>query len=192
MSPRDHRRTHARRNELARERGFGSFYEQTKAPKRITGPKTLGRLPARAQRERQEALKVVALMRRDDLDLRSAARREHVPVQVVQFYAGEALTDRGARARAKSADRLYRRMTIISGGRLVEVDVRGSRQASLVSDFWNTGIYPYFEPDSDASGLARFSGRSVGGFEFETDLDRLDELARSGDLSFEDIYRLVT
>jgi hypothetical protein len=182
-------RAHERRNELARERGFRSYYQQRRSPPRITGPGTLARLPQAAQSQRQAAFKVVATMRREGLNLRTAARRERLPVHVVEYYASDALVGTGGRAQTTVSDRMYRRMTIISGGRSVDVDVRGSRQASLVGKYWNA-YQQYLEGDDDA--LRPFAGQTVGGYELEVDTDVLDELARRGGIDFESIYRLVT
>jgi hypothetical protein len=188
---RDSRAVHRRRTELARHRGFRSYYEQSKAPSRITGPSTLAQLPDAAQDRRAEALKVVAHMRREGLDLAAASRRERVASDVVRYYARDALTRSGERTVARPADRLYRRMTIISGGQIISVDVRGSRQATLVSNYWNLGVNPYLEPDADEAGLRGFRGSFVGRFELETDTDVLDEMARQGAFDFDSIYRLV-
>jgi hypothetical protein len=184
-------RSHARRNELARERGFLNYYEQAKAPRRITGYSSLARLPDAAQLRRKDALRVVSLMRREGLELAAAARREHVPRHVVTYYAREALTGTSGSSGVRRADRMYRRMTIVSGGQVIDVDVRGSQQASVVSDYWNTGVHPYLEPYADDTGLLRMRGVSIGGFELETDLEILDELARRGLLDVDAIYRLA-
>jgi len=182
------RNHHPRRTELARERGFRTYYEQSKAPKRIIGPFTLGQLPAQAQRMRDAALKALGMMRREGLDLGTASRRAGIPKHVITHYGREALTGTGGRARALRSDRLYRQLWIISGGQKVVVDVRGSRQASIVGEYWNA-MQRYVEGDDEA--LAPFRGKAVGGYELETDPDVLDELARRGDLSFEDIYRVA-
>jgi hypothetical protein len=181
-------RAHERRNELARERGFRSYYQQRRSPPRITGPGTLARLPEAAQSQRQAAFKVLATMRRGGLNLGTAARRERLPVHVVEYYAKDALVGTGRRAQATASDRMYRRMTIISGGRPVDVDVRGSRQASLVGKYWNA-FQRYLEGDYEA--LSPFAGQTVGGYELETAPDVLDELARQGGFDFDSIYRLV-
>jgi hypothetical protein len=165
------------------------MYAQRKAPRRISGRGGWIALPDTAKEKRRQALNVVALMRREDLTLATAARRESIPVHVVEFYAHDALSGRGGTARATAADRLYRPMRIVSGGQNVDVDVRGSRVASLVGEYWN-GVHIYLDTGDDEL-LRAFAGKKVAGYELETDPDVLDELARRGMFEFDSIYRLV-
>jgi len=178
-----------RRDRRARELGFGSASEQANAPLRITGPKSLARLPDAAQRVRADVLDVVAGMRRERTELGTAAGRASMSPDVVRYYAGPALRDEpGGGTFAMPADRLYRPMVIISNGELVEVDVRGSRVASTVSAYWNA-VEQYLEGDDDA--LRPFVGVRVAGYELEADGEVIEELARRGGFSFESIYRLA-
>jgi hypothetical protein len=177
------------RKQRAIERGFSSPYAQAKMPKRFTGQKSLAQLPAAAKERRREAINVLAVMRREGTTLGETAKPVGIEPHVVEYYAREGLTGSGAGARARPADRLYRPMHAISGGQVVPVDVRGSRVASLVGEYWNT-VRAYLDT-GDEEALRRFRGMNVGGFELETDPDVLDEMARRGMFEFDSIYRMV-
>jgi hypothetical protein len=69
----------------------------------------------------------------------------------------------------------------------VEVDASDSTRASLVGSHW-AAVRRYLE-DGDESALRPFRRRRAGGHRFETDPNVIDELARAGELRFEDIYR---
>ena len=70
---------------------------------------------------------------------------------------------------------------------LVELDLRDSDQASLVGRHW-AAIGRFLET-GDETVLQEFRGSQVAGFVLETDPDVIEELARRGELRFEDIYR---
>ena len=133
------------------------------------------------------ALEAVALARRENLTIRTAARRANVSIGTVRKYAGPALeTDAFGRLVAKDADRLYRRVHVIGPRGETFIGVRGSRRASTVGEYWNA-VNNYLVT-GDELPLRRFSGMSVGGVELETDPDFIEELARRGEVSFEDLY----
>lgn len=188
--PRDHRGEHHRRNERARQLGFRNSYEIRKkgGVKEITrqSAPVLDSLPESARRSRQAALETLSMMRSENLPLGRAARRTGVSPSVVKFWAGDALEPSGS---PKAGDRLLRQMVILSEGRRVAVDVRGSRQAAAVSAHWNA--VSRFLETGDVRLLAKFEGRTVAGHVLETDPDVLEEIALSGGLQFEDIYALA-
>ncbi len=146
----------------------------------------LGSLPPRAVETRRSALEAVSVMRRERVPLARAARRAGVSPTAVKFWAGDAVDSSGA---VKPGDRLLRPLLIVSDGRTMQVDVRGSRQATVVSAYWNA--VSRFLETGDIRLLARFEGKTVAGHVLETDPDVLEELALSGGLQFEDIYALA-
>ena len=190
MPGKSHISSHQRRNERARERGFRNYYEMRKlggahGVTQQSGP-VLASLPKRARKTRRAALGVVSTMRQDRIPLERAARRAGVEQSAVRFWAADAF----ATARSvKPADRLLRELPIVSGGQTMQVDVRGSRQAGVVSAYWNS--VSRFLETGDIRHLARFEGKTVAGHILETDPDVLESLALSGGLQFEDIYALV-
>lgn len=180
---------HQRRNELARKRGFSTYAQQRSTNRNITNRADLAKLPTAAQHTRQKALDALALARREGLDIATAAKRESVSIEAATYWAGDAVTRTNGRLAPAPADRLYRPMYIYSAGQPVTIDVRGSKAASTIGRY-HSAIQHYLST-GDSSRLTRLSGLKVGGFELETDVDVLDEMARRGSFEFESIYRMV-
>jgi hypothetical protein len=157
-------------------------------PTRITSRRSFARLTAREQDRYEGTLEVLARLRGDpELTLTRAARETGIDPRTVRRYAGDAVERRAGRLVATPADRLFRPMFIYSAGRRVDVDVRGSRQASVVGRY-HAAIHATLR--GDPRKLRQFAGRKVAGFELEADLDVIEELARRGALDVETIYRL--
>ena len=70
----------------------------------------------------------------------------------------------------------------------IAIDARDSALASVVGAHW-AAVRHYLET-GDESVLRPFRRRRVNGQRLETDPDVIDELARAGEVRFEDIYRL--
>lgn len=179
-----------RRNDRARELGFRNYYEIRKRGgvrevAKQSGP-ALAVLPESAKRTRRAALEAVSVMRRERIPLARAARRAGVSSAAVRFWAGGAVDAQGA---ARSSDRLLRRLLIITDGHAVSVEVRGSRQAALVSA--HLQAVSRFLETGEVRHLSAFEGKKVAGHLLETDPDVLESTALSGGLQFEDIYSLV-
>jgi tRNA 2-selenouridine synthase SelU len=128
-------------------------------------------------------------MRRDGLSLSAAAKRAGTTPNTIRRHAGSELSRERGRYVASRGDRLYRAMRVLTNTGVVDVGVAGSRQASLISSYWNA-VDRYLRT-GDSSQLGGFAGRSVAGVEFEADLDVIDELAGRGELEFEDIYEIA-
>jgi hypothetical protein len=77
-------------------------------------------------------------------------------------------------------------MTVYGPDGRVEVDVRGSRAASLVGGHHNE-ISRYLAT-GDPRYLTPFIGKRVGGVELLTDIPRIEELAARRELDIDDIY----
>jgi AcrR family transcriptional regulator len=159
-------------------------------PVRVRGRAEERALPVRMRQARDRALEAIALARRENLTIRTAARRAGVSVATVRRYAGEALTkDAFGRLVPTAADRLYRRVKVIGPEGPTWVDLRGSRVASTVGEYWNA-VRAYLETGEEA-GLARFRGLRVGGVELLTDPAAIEEVARRGEVSFEHLYEIA-
>jgi hypothetical protein len=177
------------RNALARRKGYRSWYAQQRSgPVGGRGRSLLGR--RRSEREAAErARRALSRMRREGLSLGKAAKREGTTPNTVLRYTGKGMERRGARLRAKPADRLARRMNILGPQGVTTVTVRGSRKASVVADHWNA--IRHYRHTGDDSALRGFYGVTVAGIELETDLDVIDQLAAIGVLEFEEIYEVA-
>ena len=178
------------RNALAGQKGYTSWYSQQRSRPSASGSRAVRSLRPSERQARGRALDALSIMRRDGVSLRTAARRADTTPNNVLRHAGPALERRGGRYVASPADRFARLMQVL--GRdvgIVSVSVRGSRQASLIARHWNA-VNRYLNSGND-SDLRRFTGRSVAGVEFETDLDVIDELAGAGELEFEEIYEIA-
>jgi hypothetical protein len=116
-----------------------------------------------------------------------AARRAGTSPRTVKRYAGSDLGKRGRRWRV-TRDRAYRPMRVLTNTGVEVVDT-SRRDASTVGRHWSA-VGHYLEHGDD-SELRKFRGVTVNGYELETDLDVIDELAARGELDFEDIYELA-
>ena len=175
-------------NDRARDLGFPSASQLRRFGgvhqlSRIKGPRDLMRLPPVAQDVRHNALKDLSELRRGKT-IEHAALDAGTTIAAMHAYVGPGLERRRGRTVARPADRLYRRMTTYFGGKVVEIDVRGSRVATLVSRH-RLAVeafvsYESFEGRSDADILHPFVGKRVGGVTLETDPRVLMGMARRG------------
>jgi hypothetical protein len=123
--------------------------------------------------------------------LKEAARRAGTSPAVVLRHVGPALEREQGRYRAKRGDRLLRVMSVLgTGGVVHEVEVRGSRAASLVGEHWSA--IDHYLNRGDESRLRRLDGATVAGIDLEADPDVIDEWERRGVLEIEDIYDLTS
>ena len=138
---------------------------------------------------REQALAALSLMRREKLSLNAAAQRLDISPDVVRRYAGEGLR-RGASGNfyAKPSDDISRSMNFLTGRGLIEIEVRNSKDATLISRYM-TALKDYLAT-GEKSFLDRFRGRRVGTHRFITDPDILDELADAGEVDFDSLYRI--
>ena len=187
---RDNASEQQRRNELARGRGFRSRSEERKHDRRVSTAGDLTRLPPAAQLQRERSLRVIASMRENRrLSLAEAAEREGTTPEAVVWFGEGSVNKSNGRWRVSEADRLLRQMYVYSDGQIVDVSVRGSRKASELARYHNA--VRLFREEGDDTALQYFEGKSVAGHVYETDLDTLEEMARRGVLSIEDVYSLV-
>ena len=150
-------------------------------------------LPYREQERRLKALKVLSRMRTEQSSLTSIAREVGITPNAARQILGNSLIKSGGKYRAKPGDQLLRVFNLpdINLGR-VNVAVRGSRNARVISDYDNAlRSYIY---TGNASGLKRFQGVTIPGGKaaFLTDLRQIDRMARRHELSYESIYAGAT
>ncbi len=137
------------------------------------------------------SLRTVSLARDENLTVRTAARRVGVSVETVRSYAGPAVErDAFGRLVPTRADRLYRQMPVIHpDGRVGAIDVRVSRKASKLGEYWNA--VKQFARTGDESKLRAFQGARVGGVELPTDADTIQDALDIYEPDFESIYQFA-
>jgi hypothetical protein len=178
------------RNALAQRKGLHSWHEQQRLPRQVRRSEQLWALHPSEREARRAALEAVALMRREGLSLSEAADQAGTTTAAVLRHAGPALEQEQGRYRARRGDRLLRVMVVLgSDGVTHEVEVRGSRAASLVSEHW--AALQHYLHTGDDSRLQALEGKTVAGIPLETDPDRIDEWERRGELEIDDIYDLT-
>ncbi len=157
--------------------------------KNVRGSKQLEALSRRERMAHTRALEAVSLMRRQRLTVREAARRAGTTPRTVQHYAGSALERRGHRIRAKRGDNLIARMPVLTSHGPRDLDVKGSRNRSLVGQHWNA-VADYLH-SGNTDQLEPLAGKHVSGFDLLTDIDEIDYWAPREPFNFEEIYDLT-
>ncbi len=144
---------------------------------------------------REQALAVLALMRREGLSLQGAAIRVGIDPRTTLRYVGSALEREGPHGeyRPTAHDHIPRTMHFITAEGTIAITVRDSRAASRIAEHMNA--VRAFTHAGDLSPLEAFNGES---FEsdgvtrtFVTDPATLGRLADAGVLSIEGLYRTV-
>jgi hypothetical protein len=177
-----------RRNALARSRGFRSYSEQRRYRPHIVNADDLAALPADALQARRDALGALSRARREGIGFNTAARRSGIDPAAARWWLGSAVQGTGDSLRVAGGDRIFRSMFVYSGGQAVNLDVRGSRQASLAARY-HRAVAAFL--DGDLTALEPFRGVTIAGIELEADPDVIEDMGRFGEFEFEDIYRQV-
>jgi hypothetical protein len=131
-------------------------------------------------------------MRTEGLPLRKAAKEVGVSPRTVTKLVGAALTKgRGGRYQVKRSDQLLRVMRIPGPKGLEEVGVKGSKQATLLGEYW-VAVDRYLKT-GDSSSLDKFKDKEIKDatgkpIALITDRKELNRLGGAGALSFESIY----
>jgi hypothetical protein len=148
-------------------------------------------MPDGSTEARNRALHALDLMR-DRISLEVAARRAGTSPATVLRHVGTALHRTGEGWIAAATDGFDRRLLFVFPDGSDFVTVRGSDQASLISNYWRA--LRRLVESGDDSGLRKFAGRSVVDVSgkrhfFVTDRATLNPLIRSGQVSgFNSIY----
>jgi hypothetical protein len=116
-----------------------------------------------------------------------AARKAGTSPRTVKRYAGSDIGRVGSRYRIVR-DRAYRPMRLLSNTGVQTVGA-SRRDASTLGKYW--AALGHYLDTGDDSRLQKFAGRTVAGYELETDLDVIDERYARGELDFVDIYELA-
>ena len=143
----------------------------------------------RQAQAKERALAAIALMRREGMKLRPAAKATGTSPITVWRYAGSALRQQrpGGRIRDSAHDRIARSVNFITpAGR--QSGTSDSRTASALGEHLNA-VKTFVNNRGDSSALKRFENRSfrVSGqvYQFVTDPATLEKLADAGELAFE-------
>lgn len=186
---RDYQVEYRRRQELARQRGFSSYW-QARHAKRPKSLEDLKELPLSARESRSEALRVVQVARQERIPADVAAARLGVPIGVVRFWVAEALEPTAGRSAVKSADRLLRlRPMIREGGDDVEfVATRGSRVAQRATAVFDVQ-WRYIHGDASLEEVRGLAGSKVAGVPVESDPARLELIGLRGGFDTDAVYR---
>jgi hypothetical protein len=144
---------------------------------------------------REQALAVVALMRREGLSLREAATRAGIDPRTVLRYVGSALERQGQHGeyRATPHDQSPRSLHFITPQGTVVITVKDSRTASRIAEHMNA--VRAFTNSGDLAPLDAFKEETfeVDGvtYMFVTDPATLETLADAGVLSIDRLYKSV-
>jgi len=146
-----------------------------------------------AETERERALEALSLMRRRKLSLTEAAREVEIGRKAVEKWVGKALTKRRGRVVPRPFDRIPRTIRFLDEFGVIEVEVRDSRTATRVAQWW-AAVDRYLKT-GDESALKPFRRKSFSShgvvFVFITDLELLGRLALVGQVTFENLYARV-
>jgi predicted component of type VI protein secretion system len=152
--------------------------------------------PERLKQTWDRVLAVISKMRTDKVSLAQASRDVGIGPRTVKRWGGSALRKgQGGRYVAKKSDTLLRLMIILTPEGPREITVRGSKQATLLAEYWNA-LHRYVET-GDAARLNAFRGKHItdaNGVDVSllTDFPVLNRLASAGVLSFESLYARTT
>jgi hypothetical protein len=190
---RDYAAEYRRRQELARERGFESYWQERRSPRRLLRSGDFSLLPYPVRDSRSKAERVIKLARAERITVEEAADRLHVPMQHVRYWMPEALrpTRRGKTLPTRG-DRIARLRPVIFEGEDGSsfVTVRGSRateRADLVFDIqWR-----FIAGHAEEAELELIRGVRIAGRTVESDPDRLEYLGRARAIDVDEAYRDV-
>lgn len=135
----------------------------------------------------KRAIEVLRGVRRGESLSEAASDLGIAPATVRRYFPNDFSKPKGSRRWvASKSDRHVRVIKGITEDGMRPIRVRGSREASQQSAFLNDVWKALTE--NDPSVLARWRRKRIGGRKLITSFDKLIALARSGDLSFEDLY----
>jgi len=135
-----------------------------------------------------DAFAALALMRREGLPASEAVEVEGTTLANLEKYVGPALTRRGKDYVAKPSDDFVRRMLLPDPKGVRQVEIRGSKAASLVGTYWNALDDAL---KGNLTALKQFKGRTIPGTDltFLTDHKSIERLQDAGQLeNIQEIY----
>jgi hypothetical protein len=121
--------------------------------------------------------------------LTAAAKAERTTVKAVQRWLPATVDrDRAGHLRVRKSDRYAARVEILTDDGLLEVTAHGSRERELAGrhrSVWGRVLRSELPP----TALVEFRGKTIGGHELVSDLDRLTTLLKGGALDrLRDLY----
>jgi hypothetical protein len=188
---RDYSLEYQRRQRRAQELGFASESARRRAPRQLMRPEQFALLPDSAREKRTHALSVVHRARVRRTTVEEAASELGVPMSTVRYWAGEALEPRRrGRTLPHRGDRLLRLRPLLVEGEdeIVFVPVRGSRAADRADAVFDVQ-WRYAVGAADEAEFEQLRGVRIGGRLVESDPDRIDYLARAGEINVPEAYR---
>jgi hypothetical protein len=186
---RDYKAEYRRRQELSRMRG-GTYWQVRNTPRRPTGEQ-LKQVPEKVRDARRAALSVIHVARDTGLTVEQAARLSGVPMEVVRWYAGDALrSTRGGQTLPTKTDRLQRlRPIYVEGETSVQfVVARGSSEADRLSHAFDVQ-WGYLHGDATEVDVRALSGQRAGPHRVEADPLHLDVIGALGEPNPDEVYR---
>lgn len=150
---------------------------------------SLRKLSVQSHRAKARAFRVLSAMRQG-MSLSRAARENGVTVRTVQQYVGRALVRdrRGGRIRAAKNDRLTRDLMFPSSDGDVPRHIRGSRAATMLSQFFNDREKLLRGNLSIKDFEAKWRGVRIAGQELFADAGAILGMAEADVLKIEDLY----
>lgn len=192
-SKRDYKAEYRRRHQRARARGFSGYAQQRRFSAKLRSPKDLARLPESARSARSDALRVLNLSRVQGISIEQAAHEDMLPVDVVRFWAGDALEPkRRGLTLARRGDRMLRlRPIFLTGVDAVRfVAIHGSRASDRAGEIFDVQ-YRFIQGEASLDELAGIAGERVAGRTVEADPGRLITIGEVGGADIVEAYREV-
>jgi len=127
---------------------------------------------------------------RQGVSRQKAAARAKTTVRTIQKYSRPAIRRREGLYEALPADQMPRLMPVLTGQGVTVVEVRGSRLAARLSQYWHA--VDHYLRTGDRRLLRGFEGKHFRAsshlFAFLTDPELLVRLGEVGEVRFEDLY----
>jgi hypothetical protein len=160
-----------------------------------TAPRTAREYIAKPDRFKdtwEKVLSVISSMRSDQVSLTQASHDVGISPRTVMRWGKSALRkQKSGKYAAKAKDDLLRLLQIPTPEGTGEIGVRGSKDATLLAEYWNA-VHHYLQT-GDTSQLKRFRCQEIIDadgtiYPFLTDPSVLNRLGSAGVLSFESLY----
>jgi hypothetical protein len=165
---------------------------RARAAKRPTTAEQFFAKPERFQETWTRLTAALAKMRSANASLKQASKEARISPRTVIRLGGSALK-KGTNGRyfIKPSDQLLRVLKVPTPDGSREIGVRGSRQASVLGEYW-AAVHKYLAT-GDASSVEKFRGKQIKDsagiiVPLLTDLKELNRLGSAGVLSFESLY----
>lgn len=172
---------------------------ESRSKAKQTAPRTEAQYRAKPETFKdtwERVIEAISKMRNSKVSLTQAAREARVSPRTVTKYGKSALRkSKSGKYVVKKNDNLLRILSIPTADGPQSIAVRGSKQASLLGEYWNA-VHRYLQT-GNTSTLKEFHGQKItdaSGLEIPllVDPDALNRLGSAGVLSFESIYARTT